>query len=358
MAGFSWNPYTNVRRSLGSTVSMLGTATAGGDPRDTGLSEAISGAPSPVIPRAPQTIPQQLPGYTGSTFTEAAPITNQDQTYAGDSGGTTDPNALSADERAYLDSNEGVIRGYLNELQGGLDQGRAGLSDSYNRELGDAKEGRGRTVRDFNVQERGLERGRGEAIGQVNSNARTLSNSVRRILGMAGGNGSSAYQIAAPDAVARKAFGERTNVLENYGQNFMNLDNAKKDSESDFDRHLRDLELQRNERSLELGQGIASQRSSLYQQLAEVQGKRAQGGGYNAIRAAQAPSLQAAQASRQAGQGLFDKYRTPVNSVKDVEVKTPSLSDYLVDRAAINANRGSSNLAYSPYQVRKKEEEK
>ena len=346
-------------RNLGNNISAIGTAL---NLPEFGISEAIKGEPAP----APQSPSPVYGPYQGISQTTRQPLSSISQItdpnapapFAGTETGTVDSNALSADERAYLDANEGVIRGYLGELQGGLEQGRTGLSDSYNRELGNANEDRGRTERDFNVKEQGLERGRQNAIGAVDSNARTLSNSVRRILGMASGSGSSAYQLAAPDAVARKASGERTNVMENFGQNFMNLDTARKDSESDFDRYLRDLDIQRNDRSRDLEGGIESQRGSLLQQLAEVQGKRAQGGGYEAIRAAQAPSLQAAQASRQAGQGLFDKFRTPQNSVRAVDVKTPSLSNYIVDRAAVNANRGSSNLAYSPYQVRKKEEDK
>jgi len=272
-------------------------------------------------------------------------------------GGAVDPNALTDDERAYLDNSENTLRGYLGDLDTGLNQGRNTLNDSYNRELSNANSDRGRTVRDFEVKDADLQRGRDNDIAGVNSNARTLSNSVRRILGMASGSGSSAYQIAAPDAVARKASGERTNVMENFGQNFRNLDTAKKDSESDFNRYLQDLELQKNQRSMELEGGIESQRGSLNQQLAEVAGKRVQGGGYAAIQAAQAPFLQAAQTSRTAGQALFDKFRTPVNSVKGLEVKTPNLRDYIVDRAAINANKSAGQSTYSPYQLPQNKDE-
>src|SRR5687767_3406550 len=99
---------------------------------------------------------------------------------------------------AYLDSQSGHLRDMLGRSQVALNQGLTGLDDSYNREVGSANQQRSRALENYGVQREDSTRAKQEAVGQVDTNARVLNDSLRRILGMAAGSDSSAYQYAAP----------------------------------------------------------------------------------------------------------------------------------------------------------------
>lgn len=284
--------------------------------------------------------------------------TPQDES-ASTSGTSGSTPSYSSEDLAYLDNQMGLLRGMYNNIDVSRQQGEAALEDSYNKEVSGANLSRGRAIEDLNTKETDTGRQKDQAIGKVDTYARTLADSVRRRLGIASGSDSSAYQIAAPGAVARDASGKRTGVLEDYGVNFRNLDTTKKRAGEDYDGLLKELEAQRNQRKSSLYGDLEGQKQQLDSQMGSLAGERAKllGGGYGAQRVAQQPYLDQYNQRQGTINSLFDQYRTPY-SVKAVEVKAPTLRDYMVDRTKI-AGSTQAQDQYAPYNnyLKKDEEE-
>lgn len=273
---------------------------------------------------------------------------------AGGSGG------LTAADLAYLADQEGLLRQILSTTGQRLNEGLTQLGDDYNKETDKANLNRSRFLQDVGLKTEDTTRAKGSALERVDTNARTLANSVRQRLGLASGSGSSAYQLTAPSAIARDASLNRSGVQEDYGTNFRNLDLSKKRATEDFDTLLRDLADQKAAKERGLREGILSQEQGIQGSLADIQRQRvaAQGGNYDAIRAASAPYQQQI-ADRQAQiDSLFSQFRTPYN-VRAVDTSTPSLKDYTVDRANIGEQNQPSTGPdpTSPYAKFLKEEE-
>lgn len=271
--------------------------------------------------------------------------------------GTSAP-AYSAADLAYLDDQQSRLerqKGYADTTErDGLTQ----LTDEYNKSLSGANSSRSRALEDFETKRGDTQRQQGSALRRIDTNAMTLADSLRRRLGMASGANSSAYQIAAPGAVARQAGQQRTGVMEDYGTNWRNLDTSQKRAEDDFKSLLEDLALQKSTRERDFKSSMLSKRNEIDNSLSEVARQRAlvRGGGYNQVRSAMSPYANAIDSREAEIQGLFSKYRTPY-SVKEVNVQTPDLKQYMVDRTAINAANKQGPSDYSPYYRKPQEEE-
>lgn len=262
-----------------------------------------------------------------------------------DLGGVNDgglSNGYSAADLAYFDDQIAQLQAQKDRISTGLTQGLTNLEDSYNRNVSDQNQKRSRALEDFGVQREDTIRGKDSALDKVNTNARVLADSLRRRLGMASGADSSAYQIAAPGAVARQASGERTDVLGSYGQNERNLATAEGRAKTDFEQLLNDLSAQRRTAESGLRSGILQQQNQVDASLADAARQRssALGGGYSAARSASAPYQQGIADRNTQIDALFNQFRNPY-SINEVKVDTPQLSNYLVDRAAVNANQQS-----------------
>ena len=342
---------SNVGNSLGSFAGS-GQAVNSGQPVFTnrnisspkpGGNVMGAGTSSPV--QAPQQDPSQSGQYGG----------------AGGAGGSG--NDYSA-ELGQLGANESMLRDQLAKIlsQATYNQGYQNIDNSYNSSRNKATGQQERALRDFNTQQDDTERGKDQAIGKVDTNARTLADSVRRMLGLASGSGSSAYQITAPDAVTRKASLERGDVQEDFGQNFRNIDTARKDTESDYESLLNELASQRASARQSFETGVGEQANSVRGQLHDIVTQRAayQGGNAARVAAAGAPLRADINSSNAALDGLFAKYQTPVNA-RDLNVKDVSLRDYVVDRANIGGggtqqNQGATAYA-DPFQQKKEDEQ-
>lgn len=248
-------------------------------------------------------------------------------------GGTDSQARAEAQAQA---QRQASLSDYLRRISTTRDQGLQGIGDDYNREVSGANSQRGRAMEDFNTKETDTTLAKDRALGQVNTNARTLADRVRRIIGQASGSGSSAYQFEAPNAIARDASKNRTGVVEDFGANFRDLDTSKKRAESDFEELLRSIDEQKNTRERDFRAALLEKEQGALQEVGDTAGVN----------------------ERQAQlDGLFNQYRTPY-SVKPVEVKTPNLRDYTVDRSAITANNTQGQDPYSPFQsIRKKFED-
>jgi hypothetical protein len=276
--------------------------------------------------------------YNSYNTSKNAPGVANGGGYQGAAGGGG-AGANNSASLAQLADQESLLQQLLGRSGTLLNQGLTQLGDDYNHELSSANTQRSRALEDFATKQTQTELAKNSALDRTDTNARTLANSVRQRIGQASGSGSSAYQLVAPQAIARQASQNRQGVQENYAQNFQALDTAKNRAGQDFDSLLSDLATQKAQKEKGLREGILTQEQGAYGSLADIARQRAalQGGGMGAIRAASAP-YQAQVSQRQSAiDDLFNKYRTPY-AVKPVNVQAPNLSDYVVNGAKIGNN--------------------
>lgn len=352
----------DLRSILGNTIDVAATAgnyITGGRIPNIGLSEVVAGGDTaftdnPYGASEPTSSPTQVQNvdHNWSSRASTPTSTNNDGLgyYTGGSGAVAP--AYSSADLAYLQDQQARLERQRQSAGTTLKNGLTQLGDSYNREVTGANSERSRALRNYGLQREDTERGKDRAINRVDTNARTLADSLRRRIGMASGSNSSAYQITAPSAVARNASIDRTGVVEDYGQNFRNLGIAEEDAKSQYQQMLEDLEAQRKQRESDFRAGVLDQYNQIDNNLAEVARQRAllQGGGYDQVRQAMQPYSSAIDSRQSQLDGLFDRFRTPFER-KPVNVQTPSLRDYTVDRATIGGgSQGQGGLdQYAPY---------
>lgn len=262
-------------------------------------------------------------------------------------GGTTAP-TYNPQDAAYLDQQQSLYQRLLGDVDKFQGSGLRDLNDSYQREKIGAEDRQTRANRDYDTQLYDSRRGKEQSLNKVDTNSRTLNDSLRKILGMAGGTGSSAFQYAAPNAVAKAASGERSGVMDSYGTNERNLATARLDTETEFEKLLKDLARQKQTNEQGLRTGLDTQRQGINESLGQIAAERASMMGGN--------PLDASAQYRTAWSGLQDnitnypnQFRTAVTP-KAVNPQAVSLKDYIVDRQAINANnQGGSQSPTSPY---------
>lgn len=272
---------------------------------------------------------------------------------------TGSPGGSSAADLAYLNNQEGLLRSLLGRSQTTLDQGLANLSDSYNREVSGANQQRSRVLGDFGMQREDTTKAKQTALNRVDTNARVLNNSLRQILGLAGGSGSSAYQYAAPNAVARQSSGERNDVLSNFAANDRDISIAESRATEDFSKLLDDLARQRSEKEQQLRSGVIESEQNTNRSLAELSAQRSalQGKNYSQSLAAQQPYANAISERQSQLDNLFNQFRSPTLSAAPVNVQAPTLRDYMVEGAGItgSAQQPTYDRYYNP--LRRDEEE-
>lgn len=256
--------------------------------------------------------------------------------YGGSSGGGSGSGTSAAD-LAYLDDLEARYRRQHTSADRALDSGLTSLQDSYNQEVSGVNKDRSRALEDFELKRTDTLRDKNSALGRVDNNARTLADSLRRRIGLASGSGSSAYQLAAPAAVARQASSDRGQLQEDYGVNFRNLGLAEDRAKSDFEELLEDLAAQRRSRESDFRAGILNQKNKIDTTLSEIARQRAlaQGGGYDQVRQALSPFASSIDSRQNQIDSLFDRFRTPYK-VNPVNVQTPQLRDYTVGQRQIS----------------------
>lgn len=126
---------------------------------------------------------------------------------------------------------------------------------------------------------------------------------------------------------------------------------ADKRTKEDYEKLFADLEGQRQQGEYSLRQGVENTRNEISQRLADVAAKRAaaNGGGLSQQMAASQGYEADIAARERAIDGLFGQYVKPI-AMREVQAQTPELAQYLVDRAAIQANAASGTQdPYAPY---------
>lgn len=266
----------------------------------------------------------------------------------GGGGGTAD---TSAADLAYLDDQEGLLRNILSSIARTRDSGLTQIGDSYNKEFNRTNERRAAADQKFDTQREDTMRDRSAAVGRVNAGARTLSDSVRRMLGMASGTNSSAFQQVAPGMIARDASNKRSAIFDTSGRNLRDIDTAANETSLDFNNYLADLLEQKKQKESGLREGLLMKEQDINRNMGEIARQREaiRGGGYQAMRAASAPFQANIDARQSELDGLFERFRTPYQT-RDIQAKAPVLADYTVDRTAVQANQNQGVSPDSPYQ--------
>jgi len=288
----------------------------------------------------------------------------QSGAYSGGSGASGGRSSADIQaDLAYLDEQAGMLRSMLARSGNTLNNGITQINDDFNKRTTQANQDRSFANEKFTNQLTDTTKGQQSALGKVDTNARTLANSVRQRIGRASGSGSSAYQITAPDAITREASQDRTEVQENFGQNFRDIDVSKRQAETEFERYLSELADKRKMAESGLREGVLSEEQRIHGNLADIERQKAaaRGGGYSQIRAAGANNVAEANSRQSQIDQLFNQYRTPFNDVKGVTVNNPQLRDYAVNSAAIGGNQAvtADTGAYrNPFGIREDEKDK
>ena len=234
---------------------------------------------------------------------------------------------------AYLDDQANQLRSLLGRTDTNLQQGLTQNQDQYDTQVGGATTDKERQVVSQNKSKLG-------AYDQIRNNANTGYRSLAQIIGRSAGTGSSAFRELLPNVVGTDTSSKTRNAAETYGTNLSNIDTS-------FASVLDDLAKQKKQNEENLRAGIETQRQSLNDKLGTVLGQKAQaqGGGYAAVKAAQAPTQAAIENSRNAVEGFFNQYRTPYVA-KAID---PNLQAYTTDRATINAQGQPGVDSTNPY---------
>lgn len=264
---------------------------------------------------------------------------------------TSGSGANTAATLAYLNSQQSNLERQLGRTGTTLEQGLTNIGNDYASKYNTGQTNRARALEDLMIQRSDTDASKNKAIDKVNTNARVLADSLRRKIGLASGSGSSAYQITAPGAVARDASNERTDVLGTFAQNYRALDQADKRTKEDYDKLFSDLQSQRSQNELSLRQGVENTRNDISQRLADIAAQRvaANGGGLTQQMAASRGYEQDIANRESVIDNLFNQYVKPL-ALKDVVAQKPDLAQYLVDKAAIQANNASGTEdPYAPY---------
>lgn len=354
--GFDLTPGINFGAAIDQLITgndrdiVDGISVKGGDRNPT---SGVIGttAPAPARPSAPS-----QPNSDPSSVLGDSQLTGDYYGSGAASGGSGTADTTAAD-LAYLADQEGLLRGMLGSAQSTLNNGLTQINDSYNKEVGRTNQSKAEAQAGYKTKREDTTRDKVSAIGRVNSGSRTLADSVRRMLGMASGTNSTAFNEAAPNLIARDATMKRTGVNETYGKNFRDIDTAETSTLSAFKQYLEDLSEQRNQKESGLREGVLQQEQSINQNLGQIARDReaVRGGTYDAMRRASAPYQAEVSNRQQQLDGLFERFRTPYQT-KNIAVATPELADYTVDKTGLTAGGGTTTGQDSPYQqfLRKK----
>lgn len=256
--------------------------------------------------------------------------------------GSTAPDVSAFDQA--IAALRAQLGGHSAAYQGALSSNEA----NYNADKSNAELAHNRAQAGYDTQQQDTQNSKNAALNRVDTNARTLANSIRSILGMAAGSNSSAYQITAPGAVAREASQQRTGVLGDYGQNERDIQTARDQEKTDFERLLENLSTRLRQQNQAAQQSKLQGEISTFGQLADNSGKRSAALGGSASSGAQ-PYMNEINA-RQAE--LNNILANPINAVavNPVVANTPSLREYITDRAAINAEgQAGEKGQYNPF---------
>lgn len=273
---------------------------------------------------------------TGGTYNPYAPVapapTGGGSTGGSAGGSTGGSSGPSAADLAFLTDQADQLRRLLSRTQTNLDQGLSNNENNYNEQVGGATQQKDSQVIDQN-------KAKLSAYDTINRNANVGYKSLAQVIGRSAGTGSSAYKEALPNAIGTDTSSKRFNATGTYDTNLSKID-------ASFQNVLADLMKQKKKNEEGVRSAVENQRQDLNSKLATnaAQYAQATGGGYDAVKAAQAPYQQAIESSRDAVENFFNQFKTDYTPAKVAAEVNP----YNTDRASVNA-RMQGGDASNPY---------
>ena len=193
----------------------------------------------------------------------------------------------------------------------------------------------------LNGQNQNYDRQYGNATKAYESNLNSIdgngSNAFQSLQSLLGGTGS-AGDILAPYAVAQDVGRQTHGAQESAGQNYSNIDQARKDAKRQYDNSYSDLQSQKNSKLSSLIDSIDNQKLSYYRGIdsANQNINMAQGGAY------QTPTANNDAIAKLIAeqQGLSSQYADPTYQMQNIAGQAPDQTAYTAKAAQIG---GTSN---------------
>jgi len=275
---------------------------------------------------------------------------------SGGGGGSTGPTA--ADTRAYYDEQINNLNSLLGLTNTQRDAGLANLQGSFDQQTQRQNDQRTKTMNGYDAQsvQSGQDKQRG--VEQVDQFANNSYNSLQRLLQGGNAGNSSVGRELIPYLISKGAGQRRQGVFDQAGKNDQAIASARGDATDQYNMAAEDLGNQRKSQEQTFREGILNKQNELDSQkrTLQMQSAQASGAGYNAARAAGEASQNSINDRMGQLNALFGQYK-PTFTSRAMNLTTPSLGQYTVDPAQINANQNlpSESRYYLP-QLKKKQE--
>jgi hypothetical protein len=198
-----------------------------------------------------------------------------------------------------------------------------------------------------------------KGVESVDQFANNSFNSLQRLLQGANAGNSSVARELIPYLVSKGAGQRRQGVFDQAGKNDQAIASARADATDQYNMSNEDLGNQRKQQEQNFRQSILQKQNELAAQKSalQTQGALATGADYASAKAA-AASTQAGMADRTAQlSALFGQFQ-PTYTERQMNLKTPELGQFVVDKANIQS-QGQGTPAESSYymnQLKKKQQ--
>ncbi len=255
--------------------------------------------------------------------------------------GVNDPATLAAYQQAIANTQSGIDRTGTQ-----LSAGNTSLDNQYNTALQQLLLGYNQSNQAYGQNKQTNATNYVGTKNTIGANAGSTLNGLLRLLGSRGAGGSSAYNIAAPQAVAGSATLQRNDAGNTFGLNQQALDQSFGNYQTGYNNQVTGVGAQRDQGKASLANSINSNKASLLQTLAQLQAQQAAATGGNSTGAAQ-PYLDQANA-------LLDQtanYTTPQINYQTQAYNAPSLASYTNPQGATPTykTQAGGNDYFSPY---------
>lgn len=230
----------------------------------------------------------------GTLITAQVPYDYNQPYYTYDGGGdystggtvasapAVDQNLLAQYDQAINNTQAGI-----DLLPGQLQSGLGAIDTQTTNALNTLLLGRNQGEQNYNTSTQQARTGYVGAKNTIGSQAGSTLNGLQRLLGSRGAGGGSAYNIAAPQAVARGASLQRSDVGQQFGQNMSNLAQGWGQYLQSYENERSGVNNQATLGKQRLSNEIDVNRADLLRSLATLQAQRAEAAGGNGVTAAQ-----------------------------------------------------------------------
>lgn len=345
LGGFGLNPFQDIGKLASGAVNTFNSAVGYNAP--VGLSNLNSTlantAPAAWTNASQTTTPPKTLGAATINNSGSSPsdVTSGLGSYTGaTTQGVNDPGTIAAYNQAIANTQQAVDR-----LPAQLQSGYGSIDASYQNALNQLLLGKNQANSAYDTSKSQTAKDYVGAKNTIGANAGSTLNGLLRLLGSRGAGGSSAYNIAAPGAVAQAATGQRQDVGNTFGANNQALDTNWGNFLTGYNNQVSSAGNQKDQQRQSLEQNINSNKASLLQSLAQLQAQSSIAQGGTGVAAAQ-PYLDQAN-------GLLNSLSTYATSPINYQTSAytaPDLSKYTTSPTTPTyQGQAPTNDYFSPY---------